>query len=331
MAAFLARRLAQGALVVALSATIVFVLIRLAPGDPFAASMADPNISESVRAEWRKSYGLDKPVAEQYVRYLGSVARGDLGFSFSLQRPVRAALADALPNTLLLMSIALVASFALGIGVALAQVKRRGRRGDHLLGGISMLLFSVPDFWLALLVLTAFTYWIPSLAHWIPAFPIGGSVDPVIHDMLDPAGRIADRVKHAMLPALTLTLLYFPLIARHQRAALLDTLPSGYVMTARSKGVPERTVLRKHTLRNALLPVIALFGLAFPALLTGAVFVEKVFSWPGMGLMIVNAIDARDYPLVTAAVLLGSTFVVIGGLATDLLHQRIDPRLRDER
>ncbi|MBA2708640.1 MAG: ABC transporter permease [Gemmatimonadaceae bacterium] len=323
MAAFLARRLAQGALVVALSATIVFVLIRLAPGDPFAASMANPNISESVRAEWRRSYGLDEPLPEQYVRYLGSLARGDLGFSHSLQRPVKAALADALPNTLLLMSIALAASFALGIAVALAQVKRIGRRGDHLLGGFSMLLFSVPDFWLALLILTA-------VAHWLPGFPIGGSVDPVVHDLLSPAGRMADRVKHVILPALTLTLLYFPLIARHQRAALLDALPSGYVMTARSKGVPEALVLRKHTLRNALLPVVALFGLAFPALLTGAVFVEKVFSWPGMGLIIVNAISTRDYPLVTATVLLGSGFVVVGGLATDLLHQRIDPRLRDE-
>lgn len=323
MAAFLARRIAQGAVVVALVATIVFLLIRLAPGDPFAASMANPGISESVRNEWRRSYGLDRPMSEQYLRYVASVAKGDLGFSFSLQRPVSSVLAEALPNTLLLMAVALIASFAAGIAVALAQVRRRGRLSDRVLGGVSLLFFSVPDFWLALLVLTLFAYW-------VPIFPIGGAVDPVMHDLLGPAGRIADRLKHVVLPALTLTLLYFPLIARHQRAALLDELPSDYVTTARSKGLTEKAILSRHTLRNALLPVIALFGLAFPALLTGAVFVEKVFSWPGMGLTIVNAIDTRDYPLLTACVLMGSVFVVAGGILTDLLYRRFDPRLRDE-
>lgn len=322
MAAFLGRRIAQGAVVVALVATIVFLLIRLAPGDPFAASMADPRISESVRNEWRRSYGLDLPISQQYLRYVASVAKGDLGFSFSLQRPVRSVLADALPNTLLLMAVALVASFAAGIAVALAQVRRRGRLSDRVLGGVSLLFFSVPDFWLALLILTLFAYWGP--------FPIGGAVDPVIHDLLGPGGRIVDRLKHVVLPALTLTLLYFPLIARHQRAALLDELPSDYVTTARSKGLTEKAILSRHTLRNALLPVIALFGLAFPALLTGAVFVEKVFSWPGMGLTIVNAIDSRDYPLLTACVLMGSAFVVAGGILADLLYRRFDPRLRDE-
>lgn len=323
MAAFLARRIAQGAVVVALVATIVFLLIRLAPGDPFAASMANPGISESVRNEWRRSYGLDRPMSEQYLRYVASVAKGNLGFSFSLQRPVSSVLADALPNTLLLMAVALIASFAAGIAVALAQVRRRGRLSDRVLGGVSLLFFSVPDFWLALLVLTLFAYW-------VPIFPVGGAVDPVIHDLLAPGGRIVDRLKHVVLPALTLTLLYFPLIARHQRAALLDELPSDYVTTARSKGLTEKAILSRHTLRNALLPVIALFGLAFPALLTGAVFVEKVFSWPGMGLTIVNAIDTRDYPLLTACVLMGSVFVVAGGILTDLLYRRFDPRLRDE-
>jgi peptide/nickel transport system permease protein len=324
VAAFLARRIAQGLAVVVLVATIVFFLIHAAPGDPFSASMENPGISESVRAAWRHTYGLDRPLGEQYVRYVASVARGDLGFSFSLQRPVTDALASALPNTLLLMSIALIAAFAIGIAVAVAQVRRRGKSTDRVLGGISIFLFSVPDFWLAMLMLV-------SLAYWIPIFPIGGSVDPVTHDMMGAAARGADRVKHLILPALTLALLYFPVIARHQRAALLESITSDYMTTARAKGVSENVLITRHALRNALLPVVTILGVAFPALLTGAVFVEKVFSWPGMGLLIVNSINSRDYPLLTAAVLLGSTFVIIGSIISDVAYRMLDPRLRDER
>lgn len=308
----------------ALVATIVFFLIHSAPGDPFGASMENPGISESIRASWRHSYGLDRPLAEQYVRYVGSVARGDLGFSFSQHRPVRDALAFALPNTLLLMSIALVAAFAVGIAVAVAQVRHRGEFGDRLLGGVSIFLFSVPDFWLAMLVLT-------SLAYWVRWFPIGGSVDPGAYDTMGTTARVADRLYHLVLPALTLALLYFPVIARHQRAALLESISSDYITTARAKGVTERAIVTRHALRNALLPVVTILGVAFPALLTGAVFVEKIFGWPGMGLLIVNSIGSRDYPLLTAAVLLASTFVVLGSILSDVLYRWLDPRLHSDR
>jgi peptide/nickel transport system permease protein len=324
MAAFLLRRVLQGVIVVAIVATIVFTLIHLAPGDPFSSALENPNVTESVRETWRRAYGLDRPVSEQYVRYLANVLRGDLGFSFSLQRPVADAIGDALPNTLLLMSAGLLGGFALGIGVALAQVRRHRKRTDRLLGSISLTLFSVPDFWLALLILVVF-------AWWVPLFPIGGAVDPVMYDMLSPAGKLADRARHLVLPALTLTLLYFPLIARHQRAALLDVLPSDYVTTARAKGVRERVVISRHALRNALLPIITLLGVAFPALLTGAVFIEKVFAWPGMGSLIVASIGSRDYPLLMAAVLMASVFVVTGSIMADLMYRVLDPRMRDER
>lgn len=324
MAAFLARRIAQGLAVVVLVATIVFFLIHAAPGDPFSASMENPGISDAVRATWRHSYGLDRPLAEQYFRYVASVARGDLGFSFSLQRPVTDALASAMPNTLLLMGISLIAAFAIGIVVAVAQVRRRGRATDRILGGFSIFLFSVPDFWLAMLMLVA-------LAYWVPIFPIGGSVDPISHDFMSASARAADRLKHLILPALTLALLYFPVIARHQRAALLESITSDYMTTARAKGVSEGALITRHALRNALLPVVTILGVAFPALLTGAVFVEKVFSWPGMGLLIVNSINSRDYPLLTASVLLGSTFVIVGSILSDVAYRWLDPRLRDER
>jgi len=324
VAGFLARRIAQGLIVVALVATVVFFLIHAAPGDPFSASLDNPAISESVREAWRRAYGLDRPLTEQYVRYVASVFRGDLGFAISLHRPVADALADALPNTLLLMSVGLLGGFLTGIAVAVTQVRKRGRFLERLLGGVSLTFYSVPDFWLALLILVAFSYWIP----W---FPTGGVVDSVEYEFLGAGGRAADRLHHLVLPAVTLILLYFPVIARHQRASLLDALPSDYVTTARAKGVAESDVIRRHALRNAVLPVITLLGIAFPALLTGAVFVEKVFSWPGMGLLIVDSINSRDYPLLTGAVLIGSIFVVTGSILADVLYRWFDPRMRDER
>lgn len=323
MGAFLVRRLTQGLIVVALAATIVFFLIHLAPGDPFAGWADHSSLAPDVRAQMRAAYGLDESLPQQYIRYLANVARGDLGMSFSMHRPVRDVLADALPNTLLLMSIALVLSFGAGIFAALAQVKRRRRTGGSVIGGISLVLLSIPDFLLAMLVLAIFPYLFPGL-------PIGGSLDSVGYDSYTTPEKIANRMQHLVLPALALGLLYFPIIARHQRAALLDVLPSDFIAMARAKGVTETRILNRHALRNALLPVISILGVAFPVLLTGAVFVEKVFSWPGMGLVIVNAIGTRDYPLVTAAVLLGSAFVVTGSIIADSLYKALDPRLRDD-
>jgi peptide/nickel transport system permease protein len=307
--------------IVAIVATITFALIHLAPGDPFSAVMDNPNVNERVRATLRAQYGLDRPLPEQFVRYVGQLARGELGWSFSHDRPVREVLASALPNTLLLMAIAVVGSFALGILIALIQVARRGSITDHTLSGVSLFFFSMPDFWLAILALLAFTYW-------LPLFPVGGAVDPVMHDYMGLGARIVDRLRHLALPALTLTVLASPGVARYQRAALLDVLPADYIRTARLKGLTEREILRRHALRNALLPIISLLGLSFPALLTGAFFIEKIFAWPGMGLAVVNAIGTRDYPLVVGGVILGSIMVTVGSLLADLLYAWADPRLR---
>jgi len=318
---YIGGRLVQAVVIVAIVATITFALIHLAPGDPFSAVMDNPNVNERVRATLRAQYGLDRPLPEQFVRYIGQVARGDLGWSFSHDRPVAEVLATTLPNTLLLMAIALTGSFALGILIALVQVARRGSTTDHALSAVSLFFFSMPDFWLAILALLAFTYW-------LPLFPVGGTVDPVTHDYMGLGARIVDRLRHLALPAITLTVLASPGVARYQRAALLDVLPADYIRTARLKGLTEREILRRHALRNALLPIISLLGLSLPALLTGAFFIEKIFAWPGMGLAVVNAIATRDYPLVVGGVILGSIMVTAGSLLADLLYAWADPRLR---
>jgi peptide/nickel transport system permease protein len=319
----LARRAALGAFVVAAVATLTFALVHLAPGDPLAAAYDDPRITEARRDTLRAQYGLDRPLGEQYVRYIGLLARGDFGYSFSLREPVRAVLARALPNTLLLMGVALVLAFALGVAVGALQAVRRGRLADRALGALTLVLYSVPDFWLALLVML-------SLAYWVPLFPVSGAVDAVMYPYMTPAERVVDRLRHLALPALTLTLVVAAGIARFQRAALAEALRADYVRTARAKGLRDGDVVRRHGLRNALLPVITLVGLAFPALLGGAVFVERVFSWPGMGWIAVNAVSMRDYPLVMASVIVGSVMVVVGSTLADALYAVADPRLRSE-
>jgi peptide/nickel transport system permease protein len=317
----LVSRSLQSLLIVALVATLSFVLIHSAPGDPFAGALDNPNISSSIRANLRAQYGLDRPLPEQFAKYIGQLARGEMGWSFSRGRPVRAVLAQVLPRTLLLMGTALLASFIIGVGVATVQVSRHGSRLDRTLDRVSLFLASMPDFWLAILVLLSLTYW-------LPLFPIGGAVDPVMHDSLSAAGKFIDSLWHLILPALTLTVLNAAGIARFQRAALLDVMPSDFIRTARSKGLREREILLRHAMRNALLTLITLIGLSFPALLTGAVFIEKVFAWPGMGLTMVDAIASRDYPLVVGAVIVGSVLVVVGSLIADLLYGWADPRLR---
>jgi peptide/nickel transport system permease protein len=318
---YAAGRLVQAAVIVAFVATISFALIHIAPGDPFTAAMDNPSVSHVVRDNLRAQYGFDRPLPEQFARYLNQLARAELGWSFSHNRPVRDVLAHALPNTLLLMSIALIVSFALGIAVAVVQVSRRDSMTDRTLSATSLLFLSMPDFWLAILALLAFTYW-------LPIFPVGGAVDPVMHEYMGLGGRILDRLKHLVLPVLTLTLLASASVARYQRAALLDVLPADYIRTARLKGLTERAILRRHALRNATLPIISLIGLSFPALLTGAVFIERAFAWPGMGYALVNAIESRDYPLVVGAVIIGSVMVMLGSFLADMLYAWADPRLR---
>jgi peptide/nickel transport system permease protein len=318
---YVAGRLLQAAIVVFLVTTVTFVLVHLAPGDPIELALQRPGVTESVRQQWREDFGLDRPLGEQYVRWLGNAVRGELAYSFSFRRPVRDVIADVLPRTLLLVGLALALSFALGIVVAVLQSERPGGARDRWLGRILLLLYSVPDFWLALVALLIFAYR-------LPIFPPSGIVDPVMHEYMSPVGRVLDRLRHLVLPVTTLTLLATAAISRHQRSALLEVLPSDWMRTAIAKGLSQRSAVRRHALRNALLPSITLAGLYLPGLVAGSLFIEKVFSWPGMGLTTANAIGARDYPLITASVLVTSVVVAIGALLADLATAAADPRVR---
>ncbi len=314
----LLRRLAHSLLVVTLVVTATFVLVRLAPGDPFITAFADESLPADARARMVASYGFDRPIVVQYGRFLLHAARGDLGWSTSRNAMVGDVLGRAVPNTMLLMGFAL--AFGLGLGVALGawQGWRPGSTFARVTDRLGLFLISIPEFLLALLLMLG-----PALT--LGLFPVGG-----MRDEFGPRGLagFVDVLHHAALPALALGLVLAAVIARHQRAAMLEVRDAEFVRAARAKGIPERRILLRHALRNALVPVLTLAGVLLPSLVGGAVLIEKIFAWPGMGQVTVDAVLTRDYHLLVGSVIVTSAFVVLGTLLADLALSWADPRVR---
>lgn len=304
----------------AIVVSLAFVLVRSAPGDPFRLSLDDPAMSAAVRDRLRAQFGYDRPLAEQYLRWLGNVVRGNLGWSHSMERPVVEVLRDRIPNTMLLMAAGLGAGVLAGIALGTWQGTRAGSLAERLTGGAALALLSVPEFLLALAVVALF-------GEWWRALPVDGMVDAALHDAMGAGSRAVDVLRHLLLPAGTLSLVVAAVVSRYQRASMINVMPEDFVRTARAKGVGERAVIVGHALRNSLGPVITVCGLLLPALVGGTVFVETVFAWPGMGRAMVDAVVGRDYPLVVGGVLMTSACVTVGSALADVLGALADPRV----
>jgi peptide/nickel transport system permease protein len=317
--AWLLRRLIASLGIVFAVVTFIFILVHLAPGKPCLGG--DEQVDPRTCAEINRQQGLDQPILEQYRRYLVALAHGDLGYSFSLKRPVSGAILETIPFTLQLAGAALLLDFLLGLMIGIYQATRVNRLPDVLLANSTLFIYSLPTFWLALWLLLIF-------GEKLAWFPVGGANDPIFCPVVDSLNCVGDRLWHLVLPAVTLGLVGAAGTARFQRAAMLEVANHDYIRTARAKGLPERRVILRHQLRNALLSFITRFGLAVPFLLTGAVLIETIFAWPGMGRLAYDAILKRDYPLVTATALIASTVVVAGNLLADILLGVADPRLR---
>ncbi|HWZ58816.1 MAG TPA: ABC transporter permease [Gemmatimonadaceae bacterium] len=298
-------------------ATLTFALVRLSPGNA-CGNPGDFRLNPAAQRACLRRLHLDRPIPAQYALYLRNLARLDLGESFATGEPVTARLARALPNTILLMGLSLVASFVLGIAVALLQ--SYSPSAGHPLAWLLIIGYSLPDFWVAQLALLVFAYA-------LPIFPPGGVTSFGAQYLAAPAAAL-DHLRHLWLPCLTLTAVSTAGVARFQHAALRNVRHEDWIRTARAKGVGERTILLRHALRNALGPVITLFGASLPAVVGGAVFVEKVFAWPGVGALAVDAVSERDIPVVVACVVLGAAAVVIGSTVADVLSALADPRQR---
>lgn len=319
MLAFALRRLGAAAIVMTLVVTIVFVLSRLVPGEPM---IGDPERARSdpARAErLRRQFGLDQPMPVQYVRFLAASARGDLGESFALRRPVTALLLDRLPNTALLAAAALLLTFGGGLALACIQATRPGTAADRAAGAAALAFFSMPSFWLGLLLLYVFGQQL----GWLP---VGGMTEPVLHQRLGPLGRAADLLRHLALPALTLALVQLPVVSRFERGALIDALASEHLRAARAAGLSRGRLLRR-AVRASLAPMLTLAGTMTGALLAGSVLVETVFGWPGLGRLTHDAIFARDYPVLAGSALLAGACVAGANFGADLLTHLADPRL----
>jgi len=320
------RRLVIAVPSVALVLTVTFAALHLAPGDPvrlYLGPVADPEVVAATRHALR----LDRSLPAQYVDWLARFARGDWGTSIAQQRPVSRVLGDALGPTLLLVGSSLLLTYLAGILLGSFQASRRRTGLDATLTGITSVLYALPSYVLALGLMLVFAYgaalWGWPAALRLPAFGAAG----LGTDLLSPASRLADRLRHLALPVATLALIGAAGTARFVRAAVLDALRQPFVRAARAKGLPERSVLLRHAVRNALVPVLTLLGLQLPALFSGVVFVETIFAWPGMGRVTVQAVLSRDYPVVMASTAVFAVLVVAGNLLADLLASLADPRL----
>lgn len=314
----LAGRALVGAAVVVGVVTLTFFLLRLAPGDPVEHLLGPAATQEQVATQ-RHVLGLDRPLAAQFGAWLSRFARGDWGRSIATGRPVRALLADAVPATLELAGLSLILSYALGVLVGAVQASA-GPRTDTALSVVTVTLFALPGYWLGLALIMVFSHW----ARALPAFGAAG----LDADVLSGGARLADRVRHLALPLATLTLIGIGGTARFVRGAMRDIRHAPFVRTAAAKGLSPTRIARRHVARNALTPVLTLLGLSLPAVFSGTVFVEVVFAWPGVGRRLVEAVQARDYPVVMAATVVSAVLVVLGNLAADALVTLVDPRLR---
>jgi peptide/nickel transport system permease protein len=320
------RRVAGALLLFWLVLTITFALIRLAPGDA-ATFLVSPSATAADVARTRAELGLDRSIAVQYARWAKGMLRGDLGESFSLHQPVTRALSQALPVSIGLGAASLILTFLIGVPIGIVQAIRRGRAVDHLLTVLTTAVYAAPSFWLALALIAVFTYgasaWGLPPSMRLPAFGLR-SPGSDLHG----AAALLDIIRHSLLPVTILTAVGAAGIARYARSSVADVLDADFVRTARAKGSSPARVYFRHVLANVLPSLIVLFALSLPGLVAGSIFVEAVFAWPGMGHLMVNAIVARDYPLVMGAAAVYAALVLAANLAGDLVLPLVDPRRR---
>lgn len=321
MSGWLLRRTLQALITFAVAMGLLFVLMRVAPGDPLSRLSEDRPLSPREVAALRARYGLDQPIGRQFASFLGGLAQGDLGTSIEYGRPVTTLLAERLPATLLLGGSALLLNFTVGLWLGVRQAVRRGKREDRWLTTASLAGYAMPSFWLGLVLA-----WLMGIKWRL--LPAAGMQDPLLSLDASLPARVIDVARHLVLPALTLSIVSIAATMRYQRSAMLEVLGLPYIVTARAKGLPERDVTWRHAWRNALFPVITLFGLWLPILVSGSVFVEMVFAWPGLGSLAAAAVGGRDYPLLMGASLLVAALVVGGAFLTDVAYAVLDPRVR---
>lgn len=322
MLPWLVRRILSSLLVVFLLVSAVFFIVRLAPGDPLDDVLVE-SLGQVEKDLMRQRLGLDGGIFQQYLKWMGGFVTGDWGSSLRQNRPVAEILGEALVPTLILTVSSYILYLLLALGAALAMVQTRGKWVDRIIQGSGLILYSLPGFWFSLMMIMLFSRQL----GWLPT---GGMSSSDAEFMSWPM-RQWDFFLHGIMPISVLGLGSFMGMARFLRSSIEDVMGRDFILAARSRGLSEKQVLWKHALPNALLPAITLVGMGVPFLLGGAVVVEVVFAWPGMGRVTVEAIGARDYPVIMATTVVASLAVVAGSLLADILYRFADPRIRFDR
>jgi len=313
---------------------IAFALIHLAPGDP-VRTMLGQHATQQEIDEIRAKYGLDQPLYIQYFLWLGDVLKGDLGRSILSHEQVTTEIASRFPNTIELAIAAMIFAILIGVVAGIISATKQYSIADYSVMGIALFGISMPVFWLGIMLMMIFGVFL----GWLP---IGGRIDLLIPYQHITGFMILDSIitlngtallsvlEHLLLPAIALGTIPMAIIARTTRSSMLEILRQDFIRTERAKGLSERKVIYKHAIRNAMVPVVTVIGLNFGLLLSGAILTETVFSWPGVGRLVVDAVYARDYPLVIGCILVFALVFVIVNLITDILYTYIDPRIHYE-
>jgi len=321
---YVVRRLLQAIPLILVISAAVFALIQLVPGGPMGVYGKNPNLSAEDLARLEERLGLDQPLHMQYLGWLGNVAQGDLGYSYDTKRPVTAEIADRLPATLYLMSVTFVVVLAIAIPVGILCAVKQYSWTDNLISTLTFAGQALPVFWLGLMLIMIFYGWARNPLTGQPLLPARGMAT------LGEDFSLGDRLRHLILPVVTLVLGWVSWYSRYLRSSMLDVLHQGYVRTARAKGLSERIVLRRHAFKNAAIPLITVVHLDLATLVTGALYVEIIFSWPGMGQLFYRAATRRDYPVLMAVTMLAAVVVVLANIIADVVYAWVNPRIRYE-
>jgi peptide/nickel transport system permease protein len=318
---YLARKLAILALTLLAVATFNFILFRVLPGNPIQLQARAGNLSPEAIQRLREIYGLDQPLISQYFIYLRDVFTGQFGTSITYQRPVIDIIAERMLNTLILLSAATVLVIVLGIGLGIVAAARRGSRIDSSVVVGALVFWSLPTFWTGLILIFIF-------GAFLNVLPVSGTSTPGV-DFTSPIDSLADLARHLVLPTITLALVDIGQFVVITRSSLVDVLTEDYILTAKAKGLSRRQVVWRHGVRNALLPVVTTTALYVGLTIGGAIQVETVFSWPGMGALMYDAVLRRDYPILEATFFIFALVVIAANFVSDLLYQVLDPRVRE--
>jgi len=318
MGRYIVRRLLQALLLLALLSIGMFLLIHALPGGPEQV-IFNPRLSAAGRAAIRARFGLDQPLYIQYVRWLGNALTGNFGFSFATNQPVSDLLVERFPATLQLFGFALVLALVLAIAIGVISAVRQGTVTDYGLTTLSYFGIAMPVFLLGLFAQDIFGVWL----HWLP---VSGSSS--LGFTFDPFNAFLDRLQHIILPMLVLSITFIAGWSRYMRASMIEVTKQDYMRTARAKGVAPLPLLLRHALRNAVIPLITVVALDFGQVAGGAAITEGVFAWPGMGLLFLDSLSSRDFPVLLAMLMISATFVIAFNLIADLLYAVMDPRIR---